>query len=63
MLVVLPLTRRRPVPSCLRTMTFLPLWTPARTMAMTPADMEGRSDRFCLENKFLEVLTTVLQPE
>merc|ERR1719295_2393795 len=49
---------RRPVPSCLRTTTFFPLWTPAKTIAMTPADSDGRRECFCLENKFLEVFTT-----
>jgi hypothetical protein len=33
----------------------LPLWTPARTMAMAPGARLGLRDRACLLNKFLDV--------
>merc|ERR1719153_1592289 len=39
-----PVTRRRPVPSCFRTTTRLPLWTPARTMATVPGVREEEEE-------------------
>merc|ERR1719430_138858 len=50
-----PVTRIRPVPSCFSTITRLPLWTPARTMAIVPALREALSFLAWLEKKFLEV--------
>ena len=39
----------------MRTTTLLPLWTPARTMAILPEVREGRTLRACLEKNFFEV--------
>merc|ERR550534_3513085 len=50
-----PVTRRRPVPSCFRTTTRLPLWTPARTMATVPGVREALTFLTWPEKKFLEV--------
>jgi len=54
-MICLPVTSRSPVPSCFRTMTLLPLWTPARTMAMVPGVKLGFNERACFLKRFLEV--------
>merc|ERR1719468_655605 len=50
-----PVTRSRPVSRLLRTMTLLPLWTPARTMATVPAERLDLTVLLCLEKKLTEV--------
>ena len=45
-------TRRRPISSCLRTITHLRLWTPARTIAMNPGANDALSFLAWPEKKF-----------
>jgi len=50
-----PVTKTSPEANCFKTTTLLPLWAPARTMAMVPGCKVDLNDRLCFEKKFLEV--------
>merc|ERR1712190_40055 len=50
-----PVIKRRPLASCLRTITRFPLWTPAKRMATAPGARLDLNDLLCLEKKFFDV--------
>ena len=57
----LPVIKRRPLASCLRTITRLPLWTPPRRIATAPGAKLGLKDLLCFEKKFLDVFAGALK--
>merc|ERR1712018_79463 len=50
-----PVIKRSPLASCFRTITRLPLWTPASRIATAPGARLDRRDLLCFEKKFFDV--------